>query len=117
MINETIPREVPPLQINNMPQAIVAATGVVATAGIIVALALAGWSSEAIIAFGGLAASMVVGQVVAARKASVVEAKTDQQTNMLETVVKQTNGVSTEERQEIADRAAIKAIRMYRDGA
>lgn len=109
-------QEAPALKINNMPQAIVAAAGIVAVAGLIVALALAGWSGEAIVAFAGLAASMVVGQVVAARKASVVEAKTDQQTHMLETVVEQTNGVSHQERQDIANRAALEAVRLYRDG-
>jgi hypothetical protein len=81
-----------PLKINSWPQAVVAGVGILAVAGIVIALALAGWSAEAIIGFGGLALALVTGQYVQTRRAAVVEAKTDQQTNTLEVIADQTNG-------------------------
>lgn len=94
------------LKINSWPQAIVAAVGILAIAAIVVSLALAGWTAEAIVGFASLAAALVVGQFVQTRRAAVVEAKTDQQTQTLETIERQTNGLSSAERQDIAVRAA-----------
>lgn len=94
------------MKINSWPQAIVAVTGIVAVAGIVVSLALAGWDAEAIIGFASLAVALVVGQYVQTRRAAVVEAKTDQQTQTLHTIERQTNGLSSAERQDIAVRAA-----------
>ena len=108
------------LKINSMPQAIVACVGLVCVTGVTIALALAGWSGEAIVAFAGLAAAMVAGQFVQTRRAAVVEAKTDRQTETLDTIVRQTNGMSEEDRErladEAADRAAVRVIAAYRRG-
>lgn len=108
------------LKIDTWPQAVVAVSGVLATAGIIAALAMSGWSGEAIIGFAALAAGLFTGQYVTTRRASTVEAKTDQQTATLETIVKQTNGLSEQERErladEAADRAAVRVIAAYRRG-
>lgn len=104
------------IKINNWPQAIVAAAGLIAISGIIVALVLAGWSAESIIGFAALAAGLVTGQYVQTRKAAVVEAKTDVQTEMLETVVAQTNGLSEAERRAIAEHAAEAMLRRLRPG-
>lgn len=101
-------------KINTWPQAIVAVTGIAAVAGIVVSLVLAGWSSEAIVGFGTLALALVTGQYVQTRRASVVEAKTDEQTHMLRRVVSQTNGMSEEEKQDIAERAAASVVRQFR---
>lgn len=106
------------MKINSWPQAIVAVTGIVAVAGIVVSLALAGWNAEAIAGFASLALALVVGQYVQTRRASVVEAKTDQQTETLHTIERQTNGLSNAERQDIAVRAAYIALEQqkYQDG-
>lgn len=108
------------LKINGWPQAIVAITGVFATAAIIVALILAGWSAEAIVGFAVLAVGLFTGQVVNARNASKVEAKTDHQTDTLATIVRQTNGLSDADRarlaEEAADLAAVKVVEAYNRG-
>jgi len=103
---KALSREDTTLKINSWPQAIVAVTGILAIGGIVVALALAGWDAEAIMGFATLAAALVVGQFVQTRRASVVEAKTDAQTATLQTIERQTNGMSSAERQDIAVRAA-----------
>lgn len=98
------------IKISTWPQAVVAASGLLATAGIVVALVMAGWSGEAIAGFAALVLGLATGQYVQTRKASVVEAKTDQQTEMLETVVRQTNGLGDQEREDIAERIAHKIM-------
>jgi hypothetical protein len=107
-------------KIDSWPQAVVAVSGLVATGAIVVALVWAGWSGEAIIGFAALAAGLFTGQYVNTRRASAVEAKTDQQTQTLATIVRQTNGLSHEEREkladEAADRAAVRVIAAYRNG-
>lgn len=105
-----------PLKIESWPQAVVLAVGLAVTGGVVIFLVSAGWSSEAIIAFGTLAAGLFAGQAVQARKASTVEAKTDQQTETLAQLVEQTNGKSEAELDAIADRAAVKVIAAYRRG-
>lgn len=99
------------MKIDSTPQAIVVCVGIVAAAGLVVALAFAGWSTEAIIAFTGLIVATVTGQYVSTRQASEVKAKTAEQTAMISTVLEQTNGMSHTERQDIAERAAAAAIR------
>lgn len=105
-----------PLKIDNWPEAMVIAVGLVVTGGLVMFLVSAGWSSEAIIAFATLAVGLFAGQLVQARKASTVEAKTDQQTETLAQLVDQTNGKSEAELEEIADRAAVKIIAAYKRG-
>lgn len=102
------------LKIQSWPQAVVVVSGVVALAGLTAALALAGWSPEAISGFVLAIAGIVAGQYVQARKTSEVNAKTDEQTELLHTVVSQTNGLSETERQDIAERAAAEMLRKLR---
>jgi hypothetical protein len=80
------------LKIDSMPQAIVLASGIFATAGLVGFLIWSGWSAEAIIGFATLGMGLFVGQFAAARKASQLDAKQDQQSAKLDKVVKQTNG-------------------------
>lgn len=104
------------LKIDNWPQAVVLSVGLLAAGGLVAFLVSAGWSSEAIIGFGVLAAGLFAGQAVQARKTATVEAKTDQQTETLAQIVSQTNGKSDTELDEIADRAAVRVIAAYRRG-
>lgn len=108
------------VKIDSWPQAVVVVVGLVATAGVTVALVHAGWSGEAIIGFATLAAGLFAGQLVSARKASAIEAKTDHQTEKIDTIVEQTNGRSDAEIEAIAaraaDLAAVKVIQAYRSG-
>lgn len=105
-----------PLKIDSWPQAIVAVAGIAATAGVVVFLAGAGWSGEAIGAFATLALGIVATQFVQTRKTAQVEAKTDQQSETLDQIVRQTNGKSDAELDEIAGRAAVQVIAAYRRG-
>lgn len=81
-----------PLKINNWPTAIVAGIGILTAGAVLVFLVEAGWSAEGIAAFVTLAAGIFGGQALQARKTASVEAKTDQQSETLETIVRQTNG-------------------------
>jgi hypothetical protein len=103
-------------KIDSWPQAIVVTAGVLVTGAVVVALAFAGWSSEAIIGFGTLAIGVFAGQYVQTRKTAQIEAKTDQQSEQLATIVEQTNGKTEAELDEIADRAALRVIEAYRRG-
>lgn len=80
------------MNIKSWPQATVATAGVLAVAGILVALVLAGWSSEAIIGFAVAIAGIAAGQYVQTRNTSAIDAKQDQQSVKLDTVVRQTDG-------------------------
>ena len=104
------------LKIDSWPQAIVAVAGIAATAGVVIFLVGAGWSGEAIGAFATLALGIVASQFVQTRKTAQVEAKTDAQSETLETIRQQTNGRSEAELDEVADRAAVKVIEAYRNG-
>lgn len=104
------------VKIDNWPQAFVIGVGLVTIAGLVVFLVQAGWTGETIIGFATLALGLFAGQVVQARKTAAVEAKTDQQTETLATIVEQTNGRSEAELDELAGRAAVKVIEAYRRG-
>lgn len=99
------------LKIDNWPQAVVIVSGILATGGVVVCLVNAGWSGEAIAAFATLAVGLFAGQLATARKASSVDAKTDQQTKQLAVIQEQTNGHSDDERHALAVEAAEHAIR------
>src|SRR5688500_17413134 len=109
------------IKINSWPQAIVAVTGIIGIVGAVWALAHAGMPIEVIIGAVFTLLGLSGGQLAIARRTSSVEAKTDGQTQQLDTIVRQTNGLSEEERErladEAADRAAVKMIKAYRDGA
>jgi hypothetical protein len=104
------------IKISSWPQAVVVVVGVLVTGAVVVALVLAGWSGEAIVGFAALVAGLFTGQYVQTRKASTIEAKTDHQSQQLQTIVEQTNGRSEAELDEIADRAALRVIQAYRRG-
>lgn len=101
------------MKIENWPTAIVVCAGILCTGGVVFFLVDAGWSSEAIIAFGTLAVGVFAGQAVNARKVSQVEAKTDAQSEKLDTIVEQTNGMSTAQIEQVAETAAARAIVKY----
>jgi Na+-transporting methylmalonyl-CoA/oxaloacetate decarboxylase gamma subunit len=80
-----------PLKITNA-WAFVAGVGLFCLFGMIVALAFAGWKPESITGmFLGLA-TLLAAVTAAVRKAEVVEAKTDQQSESLATIERQTDG-------------------------
>jgi hypothetical protein len=101
------------VKIENWPTAAVIVAGIVCTGGVVYFLVDAGWSSEAIIAFGTLAVGMFAGQAVNARKVSQVAAQTEAQTEKLDTIVEQTNGMSTAQIEQVAETAAARAIVKY----
>lgn len=109
-------REDSPLKIDTWPQALVTAVAIVTGAGALAFLYAKGADLPTIGAFMVVVAGLFTGQALAARKASVVEAKTDKQTEQLHTIIGQTNGKSEAELEEIADRAAVKVIEAYRAG-
>lgn len=101
------------MKIDNWPTAAVIVAGIASTAVVVYFLVDAGWSSEAIIAFGTLAVGVFAGQAVNARKTAQIEAKTDAQSATLETIVEQTNGMSTAQIEQVAETAAARAIVKY----
>jgi hypothetical protein len=98
------------VKIDSWPTAIVTVAGLACGTVAVLFLFKSGASLEAIGAFAVIVVGMFAGQIVQARKASTVEAKTDQQTEMIERVVRQTNGLSAAERQDIAERAAVAMV-------
>jgi hypothetical protein len=85
--------------------------------GLVVSLAIwADWSDGAIVgmvsAFGTLSAGVIVAVRNQAKTGEVLERQNDR----LEVIQRQTNGLSEAERQDIADRAAVKVIEAYRRG-
>lgn len=94
--------------------------------GLVLGLAvLADWSDGAIVGmvsgFGTIAATLII----AIRNQQATRVTLDQlqqqlgtgqrtQVDLLDTVVKQTNGLSEAERQDIAERAAVSVVRQFR---
>jgi hypothetical protein len=103
-----------PLNIKTWPQAIVAVAGLAAVAGILVALVLAGWSSEAVVGFAVAIAGIATGQYVNTRKTSELDAKQDQQSTKLDTVVRQTNGELQETVSSAVEAGIARAVAKYR---
>lgn len=86
--------------------------------GLVLGLAVfADWSDGAIVGMVSLFASLASGLIVAVRNQQKTAETLDQQDRKLDTVVAQTNGMSEIERQDIADRAAVKVAQMYRAGS
>lgn len=98
-------------KISSWPQAVVVVAAIAAAAGLVISLSSQGVALEAIVGAIVTVAAIFGGQYVAVRKASSVEAKTDDQTEKLDRIVEQTNGLSTAERQDIAERAAAAIMR------
>lgn len=105
------------IKISNWPQAAVAIAGLVAICGLVWTLSHAGLPPEAIIGAVLTVAGISGGQLAIARRAASTEAKTDDQSQQLQTIVRQTNGLSETERQRLvedaADQAAVKIAGMY----
>lgn len=101
------------MKIENWPTAAVIVAGIACTAGVVYFLVDAGWSSEAIIAFGTLAAGFFGAQAVNARKLTAVAQQTDAQTEKIDTIVEQTNGMSSAQMAQVAETAAARAIVKY----
>ncbi len=80
------------MKITSWPQAVVVVAGLIAVAGIVISLVSAGWDAETIIALATAAAAITAGQYVQTRRASELDAKQDQQSVVLDTVARQTNG-------------------------
>jgi hypothetical protein len=93
-------------KIDSWPQAIVLVTGIVAAGAVFAFLVAAGWKEGSIAAMVTLVVGQFIGLYVTTRKASTVEAKTDQQSAQLDVIQKQTNGRSAAELAEVAERAA-----------
>jgi hypothetical protein len=102
------------LNIKTWPQAIVAVAGVLAVAGILIALVLAGWSSEAVVGFAVAIAGIATGQYVNTRKTSELDAKQDQQSAKLDTVVRQTNGEMSAAIAQAVETGIGRAVQTYR---
>jgi hypothetical protein len=81
-----------PLKIDTTPQAIVASVGIVATACLVGFLVWSGWNGETIVGFGALAIGLFAANFATTRKAAQLDAKQDQQSAKLDTVVRQTDG-------------------------
>jgi hypothetical protein len=101
------------MKIDSWPQATVIISGVLATTGVVIFLVSAGWSGDAIGAFVTLALGLFAGQLANARKTATVDAKTDAQTDQLDLIQRQTNGLTAAERHAIAVDAAEHAIRKF----
>lgn len=108
------------IKISNWPQAIVACAGLMAAVGVVWSLAHAGLPLEAIIGAVVAVLGLSGGQMAIARRAASTEAKTDAQTDQLSTIVRQTNGLTEEDRariaEEAADLAAVKVVEAYNRG-
>lgn len=94
------------IKISSWPQAVVAVAGLFAAVGALWALLAADVPVEAAIGAAMTVLGLSGGQLAIARRAAVTEAKTDDQTKQLTTIVKQTNGMSEAERRAIAEEAA-----------
>lgn len=97
------------------------AVGLITVLGVVVvALAtLTDWGSGEILGVAGILAGIGGGAAVAGGVAGRVDelhAETSAQTQTIQTIERQTNGLSARERQDIAERAAAAAIQAYRDG-
>lgn len=105
------------LKITGWPQALVIIVGIMTAGAVLVLLVNAGWSAEGIAAMVALALGNTGSAWVISRRTAQVDAKTDQQTDLLQTVVHQTNGMSEDERQDVAERAAAAVVRQFRGNA
>ncbi len=90
---------------------------VVGMVGLVLGLAvLADWSDGAIVGMVSGFGTLATGLIVAVRNQQVTRETLEQQDIKLDTITAQTNGLSEHERQEIADRAAVKVVDAWRRG-
>lgn len=91
---------------------VVIVVGLLGFVGLILGLAvLADWSDGAIIGMATAFGAVIVNTVIAVRNQQKTAETLDDQDSKLQTIVRQTNGLSEEERQDVAQRAAAAAIR------
>lgn len=97
---------------------IVICSGILGLVGLVLGLAvLADWSDGAIIGMASGIGSVLVSLIVAVRGQQLVGQELTRQTEQLDTITEQTNGLSHQERQDIAERAAAAAVRSLAPGA
>jgi len=85
--------------------------------GLVVCLAIwADWSDGAIVGMVSAFSTVAGGIIVAVRNQAKTGEVLEQQNDTLQVIQRQTNGLSEAERQDIADRAAVKVIEAYRRG-
>lgn len=90
---------------------------VVGMVGMVLGLAvLADWSDGAIVGMVSGFGTLATGLIFAVRNQQQTTETLRQQDVKLDTVVAQTNGMSEIERQEIADRAAVRVVALMREG-
>jgi hypothetical protein len=83
--------------------------------GLVVSLAIwADWSDGAIVGMVSAFGTIAAGLIVTVRNQQQTQVTLAHQDEKLDTIERQTNGLSTQERQEIANRAAAAAIAAYR---
>jgi len=108
------------IKISNWPQAVVAVAGLFAAVGAFWAMLSANVPFEVAVGAVMTILGLSGGQLAIARRAAVTEAKTDDQTKQLTTIVKQTNGISDAARaqlaEEAADLAAVRVVEAYNRG-
>lgn len=96
----------------NTQMTIVICSGILGIVGLVVGLAVfADWSDGAIIGMTSGIGSVLVSLIVAVRGQQITGQELQRQTEKLDTITEQTNGLSHQERQDIAQRAAAAAVR------
>lgn len=91
--------------------AVVIVVGLLGFVGLILGLAvLAEWSDGAIIGLATAFGAVIVNTVIAVRNQQKTRETLVDQDRKLDTITRQTNGLSDEERQDIARRAALTAL-------
>lgn len=98
---------------------IVICSGIAGMVAMVAFLSAAGWSEGGIAGMVTGIGSVITGLVVTVRAQAKTQETLQAQDAQLTTIERQTNGLSTRERQDIADRAAAAAIASLRqrDGA
>ena len=94
---------------------VVIVAGIIGLLGLVIGLAVfAKWSEGAIIAMVTAFGAMFVNAFMTVRNQAKTAQTLDAQDVKLDTVVRQTNGMSEAERQDIAERAALSVVAQFR---
>ncbi|MEV6297860.1 hypothetical protein AB0M02_00470 [Actinoplanes sp. NPDC051861] len=94
---------------------IVICVGIAGMVSMVAFLSAAGWSEGGIAGMVTGIGSVVTGLIVAVRAQAKTQEQLTQQDEQLATIAHQTNGLSSEEREDIARRAAAAALTAYRE--
>jgi hypothetical protein len=95
---------------------VVICVGIAGLVAMVAFLSSAGWSEGGIAGMVTGIGSVITGVIVAVRNQAKTQETLALQDEQLATIERQTNGLSTAERQEIAERAASAAIAKLREG-